>query len=216
MQPNTAPTPPVPPIPPIVPGLPSQVQIIAPIPGAGPSNVYRALREQRSELQDQLQSLESKRENLQGQLQETKSGESRSGIEARIKEIDARISKMDAGIADANAAVAAAAAVPGAVVQDPPRVRTGPPEEVFVLSGLFMIVVLLPISIAYARRIWRRGKLIITPVPPEVRAQIDRLTDAVETIGLEVERIGEGQRFITHVFAEQKIPVVGPARGEAS
>ncbi len=51
--------------------------------------------------------------------------------------------------------------------------------------------------------------MIIAPVPQEVRDQINRLAEAVETIGLEVERIGEGQRFITNVFAQQKNQAVG-------
>ncbi len=75
-----------------------------------------------------------------------------------------------------------------------------------MLGALFMVITLLPLSIAYARRLWKRGATVIAPVPNEVRQQIDALSNAVETIAHEVERIGEGQRFITKVFAEQKQP----------
>ena len=206
MQPNSPPAPPTIPLPPTP---ASQVQIVAPVAGVSPANVYRASREQRSELQDQLRSLERKRDDLQEQLQQDATQESRSGIVARIREIDGRISQTDAQLAAANAAVANAAAVPGAVVKEPPPRRSGPPDGVFIIGSLFIVVTLLPISLAYARRIWRRGKTIIAPVPQEVRDQISRLAEAVETIGIEVERIGEGQRFITNVFAQQKSTALG-------
>ena len=93
--------------------------------------------------------------------------------------------------------------MPGAVVAPTRPVRTGTEPEVFVLGGMFMVICLLPLTIAYARRIWRRGATIIAPVPPDVRDRINQLSEAVESIGLQVERIGEGQRFITKVFTEQ-------------
>jgi len=71
------------------------------------------------------------------------------------------------------------------------------------MSLFFSFACLLPFIIAYSRRIWRRGKTIIAPIPPAGRDQLEQVSLAVETIGLEVERIGEGQRFITKVLSEQ-------------
>jgi hypothetical protein len=98
--------------------------------------------------------------------------------------------------------LAQSAAIPGAVVEQPPPVYNGPPEEAFVLGGIFIIVVLLPLSIAYARRIWRRSAAVVTSIPKEIAERLFRMEQAVEATAVEVERIGEGQRFLTRLFTE--------------
>jgi len=178
--------------------------------------VYTATRNQRKELRTQLETLEEKRQDLVNQLGNDETTEAvRTSITRRLTEIDARISAVDAQVAQADAAVAAAAAVPGAIVEPPPYRRSGPPDEVFAIPIVFTLAVLMPISIAYARRIWKRGATVIAPVPREVQDKLDQLSDAVESIGLEVERIGEGQRFITKVFSEQSGRSLGAGAAQA-
>ena len=173
--------------------------------GESPTAVYRAEVAQRKELGDQLDRLQDTRRELSSRLQEDPpvTGADRAGIEARIAGIDARIADMDKQIAAADQAVARAAGIPGAVVPEPPFVRPGPPDEVYVLTGLFMFVAILPISVAYARRIWRRSAAAVAALPDEVMDRLTRLDHAVDSIAVEVERIGEGQRFVTRVLAER-------------
>ena len=174
--------------------------------GSSPSAVYEGLVSAQRVLRTQLQQLESKRDEIARDISQGRTGgeAGRAGLEARIKEIDARISNLDAQLAEASVAVARAAAVPGAVVERRPPPQQGPSDGVFVLGGMFMLVVLLPLTIAYARRLWKRGSTIIAPVPNDVRERLDGLTQSIEAIGLEVERIGEGQRFVTRVLAESR------------
>lgn len=201
-------TPPAPPTPPAIPG--TQIHVV----GASPSAaaVYEAFVNQRSELRDQLETLQDARRELSRQLQDPMvGGANRAGLETHVAEIDARITALDKQIADANAEVAKAAAVPGAVVPDPPHVRSGPPEEVFVLSGMFIVVVLFPLTIAYARRLWRRGAVAVSAIPHELMDRLTRLDQAVDSIAVEVERIGEGQRFVTRVLADRPMePIAIP------
>lgn len=202
--------PPAPPTPPTPPG--AQVQIVGVTPGA--SAIYEAFVNQRSELRDQLETLQDSRRELSRQLRDgTVTGANRAGLEQHLTEIDARITALDKQIAAADAEVAKAAAVPGAVVPDPPHVQTGPPEEVFVLSGIFIVVVLFPLTIAYARRLWRRGAVAVSAIPQELMDRLTRLDQAVDSIAVEVERIGEGQRFVTRVLADRPMdPVAIPQR----
>ena len=169
-----------------------------------PQAVYRAYNAARRELGEQLENLEDKRRELASQLQGegAATGASKTGIETRIAELDKRISEVDKQIAQADADVARSAAVPGAVVPDPPRPRDGPPEEVFVLGGMFIFVVLLPLSIAMARRIWKRSSQAIVAFPQELADRLNRLDQSMDSIAIEVERIGEGQRFVTRVMTE--------------
>ena len=166
-------------------------------------DVYQAFRAQRRVLGQQLESLFDERGEISRQLQqETITGADRKGLEQRITQIDERISALDKQIAEADAQVAKAAAVPGAAIDPPEPPRSGPPEEMFVLGGLFMVVVLLPLSIAYARRIWRRGAQIVTTIPKELSERLMRVEQTVEASAVEIERIGEGQRFMTKLFTE--------------
>jgi hypothetical protein len=210
MQQSNLVPPPAPPPAPFAPG--TQVRVV----GASPSAaaVYEGFLNQRSELRDQLETLQDARRDLSRQLQDPMvTGADRGGLEQHIAEIDARISALDKQIASADAQVAQAASVPGAIVPPPPHVRQGPPEEVFVLSGMFIVVVLFPLTIAYARRLWRRGAVAVSAIPQELMDRLTRLDHAVDSIAVEVERIGEGQRFVTRVLAERPAePIAIPQR----
>ena len=136
-------------------------------------------------------------------MEETAAGSpEHKALEDRLTDVDGRIKAVDQMLAGNSAQLAQAAAVPGAVIAPPPYVPSGPPDEVYVLAGIFMLVVLLPLSIALAKRIWRRGATAITSLPRELTDRLLRLEQTVEATSLEVERIGEGQRFLTRLFTE--------------
>lgn len=168
-----------------------------------PEAVYKAFNAERRELRNQLDQLENKRGELTGQLRSEQLDKAdRAGIEARLTDVDKRIADLDKQLAAADQQVAKAAAVPGAIVERPPEPRNGPPEEVFVLSGMFIVVVFLPLSIAIARRIWKRSATAIAAFPQELVDRLNRLDHSVDSIAIEVERIGEGQRFVTRVLTD--------------
>jgi len=188
---------------PAAPALPVQV-IIPGAPGASATAIYEALKAQRTELGNQLESLEDKRRDLSQRVEEPSvGGADKRGLEQRITEIDGRISSIDKQIAESEAQIARAAAVPGAVVPPKPIPREGPPEEVFILSGMFIVIVLLPLSIALARRIWRRGVATITKLPAELTERLMRLEQGMDAVAVEVERIGEGQRYMARMLGEE-------------
>ena len=66
-----------------------------------------------------------------------------------------------------------------------------------------MVIVMLPMSIAFARRVWRRSARAEVTLPQEVSQRMESLERGVEAIALEVERIGEGQRFVTAALVER-------------
>jgi hypothetical protein len=67
---------------------------------------------------------------------------------------------------------------------------------------MFILIVLLPLSIAMARRIWRRGVATITKLPAELTEQLSRLEQGMDAVAVEVERIGEGQRYMARLMGE--------------
>lgn len=202
MQEPTPPTPPVPPTPPTPPAIPGTEGFVVTIPttGAGPAEVLAAFRAQRRELSTQLERLEGRRSDIARRIQQGAEGQSRKGLEERLAEIDKRIADVDRQIAQADVQVAQAAAVPGAAVEPRQPPRNGPPEEVFIIPIVFIVFVLFPLTIAFVRRLWRRPAPP-TPVSPEFADRLSRIEQAVDTVAVEVERIGEGQRFLSRVFA---------------
>ena len=181
---------------------------------ATPAAILRGFRAAREELHEQLEFLEDRREDITEQIQQTSSDASRRGLEQRLTETDTRILEVERQIAVADQQVAQAAAVPGAV--PPPQPRTtipprppswgNPPEEYIALSGMFMVLVLFPIAIAYARRLWKRGGQVVSAIPAHLMERLAQIEQTVESIAIEVERIGEGQRFMTRVFARHAAP----------
>jgi hypothetical protein len=173
---------------------------------ASAQSVFEAARASRNELKRQLDALISQRHDFLRELEDHQvEGPATTGMQTRITQLDARIAKLDLDIAAADAAVAAAAAVPGAVVEQPPGfMRNGPPEALMYMIPTFMFVAFMPIVIAVTRRIWRRGNAPVqAALPSDLADRLSRLEAMGETTALEVERIGEGQRFVTRLLTER-------------
>jgi hypothetical protein len=89
----------------------------------------------------------------------------------------------------------------------PPAGEIIPPQAVDISIAFFLMVAViiigLPLARAFARRMDRKAAAP-AQVPAEVSAQLNHLSQAVDAIALEVERITEGQRFTTRLLAEQR------------
>ena len=69
---------------------------------------------------------------------------------------------------------------------------------VFGVAG----VVLFPLVRAWGRRLEHRGAPPVV-MSDDLAARLDRIERAVESVAVEVERISEGQRFVTKVLADR-------------
>lgn len=183
------------------------------LPGSSPKQIYDALRNARREIANQIEDVEGARQDIASQLRQPGlTAADKAGLDARLKLLDERLIALDKQKTTADEAVAKQAAVPGSIVPDPPRQRNGPPEEVFALGGVFMFVVLFPLTIAYARRIWRRGAP--EGLPKEIYERFTRVEQSLDTIAIEVERVGEGQRFLTRMQSQQADRALGAGAAE--
>ena len=83
--------------------------------------------------------------------------------------------------------------------------RAGPPPEVVAIVAIVFGVlgsIGWPLARAFARRI-ESGRASPSAVPSDLGERLDRIERAVESIALEVERISEGQRFVTKLMSER-------------
>jgi hypothetical protein len=77
----------------------------------------------------------------------------------------------------------------------------GPKEIMTISSGVFVLA--LPFVLVLARRLWIRS-VPRASLDPEESPRLQRMEQAIESLALEVERIGEAQRFTTKLLADRQ------------
>lgn len=206
MPPQSTPAPTAAPQPPatqttVVSGTPAPS---APVTGS-PDQIYQGLREKREVLWNQKSRLENEREEIAQQIRQGPVGDiDKTGLEQRLAQIDQAIAKVSIDIAEADGQVAQAAAVPGAIVEPPQRNawEFGPPVELVAMGIGITGLLLFPVCLAWARRLWRKAN-VVSAVPPELIEKMANMERGIDAVAIEVERIGEGTRFVTQLLAER-------------
>lgn len=207
MQAQTADQPAVP-SPPVIrieqgPGNPAQT---LPIPMTRAE--IAAIRSRRSELSNQLISASNRREELAGQLRRA-TGADRAGLEQRIGVLDQRIVQLESDIAETGRQLTGAPA--GFLTSTRAEGVLGGFSSGEVLAGgiVFTIFVLAPLAVGASRMMWKYAAAgpVRHVISPETAGRLERIEQAVEAIAIEVERVSEGQRFVTKLMSEgQAVP----------
>jgi hypothetical protein len=183
-----------------LPAVPSQATSIA------------VLEEQVSGYAQQLAGLRAERAIIQRQINRSSDAATRAALELKKVPLDAQIAQTELNLASARAQLASRQGTetqPGFAF--PPAQRQFDPDLAAGLGFAFIFAVMMPIGIAYARRVWRGSPKNTMPRMDDVIVpRLDRLEQAVDAIAIEIERISEGQRFVTRVLAER--PASAPAQ----
>lgn len=176
------------------------------------------LRSRRSELVDQLDRAGNRRDDVLRQMRDANNAE-RAGLEQRLAALDGRIVQIESDIASTERALTnASPALLGEAAQAEEaaalaRARAEPTidDEVIGIVATLAMVLMIPIVIAYARRIWKRP-LPVRAMSPATEGRLERIEQAVESIAVEVERVSEGQRFVTKLLSNaDRKPAALPA-----
>jgi len=179
------------------------------LPGAAMSRQDVAnLRARRSELSDQLESATGRRRSLAEQIRRA-DGVNKAGLESRLATLDQRIVRLE-GELDAVGQQLASPQAAQYVAQTKPPVTFVPPmrgnidPEPIIIC--FILFVLSPIALSISRLIWKRGSRMAMQ-PPALRAEsgerLERIEQGMDAIAIEVERVSEGQRFVTRLLSER-------------
>jgi hypothetical protein len=171
------------------------------------AQVY-ALVSRRDQLSSQIQDAMDRRQSIVAQIPGSPDGVSRTGLEQQVSLLDERIMAMEKELAATEAQLALAPADLIAFAERDSR----PPQatdrlEMFALTG-FIAVVAIVIYRTAGRwfRKSRRTPVRATALPVEATERLERLEHGMESIAIEVERISEGQRFVTKLLAENRSP----------
>lgn len=172
------------------------------------SREVAALKARRSELSDQLQSVDGRRSKLLSQLRSTSDQTAVKGLEDRLALLDKRQLQLESDLATTGQQLSSTSAGLAASTGLPSFNGLGS-GQVVAISIVGMIFVLMPLAIGFMKILIRRSNK--PAVPPaaltETAQRLERLESAVDTIAVEIERISEGQRFVTKLLSD------GQARG---
>lgn len=212
-QANTPPKTPSPPTQPVLAGTTP----IAATPGVLTIEDIVTLRARRSELSNQLLSAAGRRRNLASELNSTADPSAKAGLESRIAVLDKRMIQLESDIAETGRALSSDQAARIATTAPANTILGMPidPDIVGPLIGGFMFLVLMPIAIGVGRMFWKRGNH--PPLPAAVTQSAERLSrleQSVDAIAVEIERISEGQRFVTKLLSEDRAPALPPPQVE--
>ena len=165
------------------------------------------LKSRREQLSDQLQSAVGRRNRISEQIASAPNGASRTGLEQRLIVLDKRIVQLETDIASSGRQLAA---VPTSLVGDigdpPGGGRSNDiPDNVAAISATAIVLLFFPIVITLARNLWKRGTkkaAVAQQLSPVVEQRLERVEQGVDAIAIEIERISEGQRFVTRLLSE--------------
>jgi len=161
-----------------------------------------SLRAQRSELSSQIENVRGRRNSV-ARAYERADGASKSGLEQQLRILDQRLTQMELDLAESGRALTNSPAL---------NASTGVPFQFYNLNAgqvtgisiVFILFVLGPLAGSFGRLLWRRSSKPATPPGWNEAAQrLERLEHAVDTIAIEVERVSEGQRFMTKIMTQR-------------
>lgn len=209
LQQPSVPPPPAPPALPAAPPAPNVVTTGALAGGTMTRQDVAALRARRSELSDQLESATGRRRSLAEQVRHA-DGVDKAGLESRLTILDQRIVRIESELDRVGQELASPQAAQFATETRPP-VNFGPPirfsnvdpEPILIC---FILFVLSPLALSISRLIWKRGSrmaMTAPALPAESGERLERIEQAMDAIAIEVERVSEGQRFVTRLLSER-------------
>jgi hypothetical protein len=71
-----------------------------------------------------------------------------------------------------------------------------------MITGIVMVLG-FPLVVVQARKLWMRDSSAIRQSSPDTDHRLERIEQAIDAMAVEVERIAEGQRFVTKLLADR-------------
>jgi hypothetical protein len=165
------------------------------------------LRARGEELSNQITSASGRRRQTRDALR-TATGADKSGLELRLGVLDARIARLETDIDENGKLLASVQAT--SVGTTPPSFNPGNrnfdrmANNMVPIVAIFTIFVLAPIAVSISRLLWKRGSLKHVVKAPDNTQRLERMEQTLDSIAIEMERVSEGQRFVTRIMSESR------------
>jgi hypothetical protein len=162
----------------------------------------RDLVRQREVLSDQLTNVSERRSELSTELQGTADGVARTGLEQRLTVLDKRILQLETDLANTGRQLASAPAALVSTAETEEAPNGGSDFEEGMAAGGFSVLLLSTAFFLVSRRRWKRRSRAVQPqLGSEASQRLERLEQGMEAIAIEIERVSEGQRFVTKLLS---------------
>ena len=178
---------------------------------------FQALVAKRAELEMQIETVTDRRQELEQQLEDA-SGATRTGLEARIRLLDERATQLEQQVLENDELIAqsiaggAATGGSGTTVSSEPRLFT---REDMGAAMVGEALVLALFFVWLYRRGMRRAKERFSRGASADPQRMEQLQNSIDAIAVEVERISEGQRFVSKMLNEGSAQPVSIGMREA-
>ena len=71
-----------------------------------------------------------------------------------------------------------------------------------MFTGIVMVLG-IPLVLVQARKLWKRDSAPLEGSSYETNTRLERIEQAIDAMAVEVERIAEGQRYVTKLLADR-------------
>jgi hypothetical protein len=161
----------------------------------------------RDQISQQLTNTSSRRSELAEELANTPEQAAKGGLEDRLRLLDQRILQLETDLATTGRQLQLA---PGNLLASAEAENRASSDEEFVdgaVTSGFSVFVFMSLVLFVMRRRWKKS-LAPRPnqLPSDSSDRMERLEHGVDAIAIEVERISEGQRFVTKLLSESREP----------
>jgi len=166
----------------------------------------QALLTQRREISDQLGSATDRRNDIIEKLR-TVPDDARPGLHEQLQVLDARVVQLEKDLGKVGQEIASASPQLLRTAYDQPRPAPSPHvrfQQGMVAAGVPIFVIMSAVFF-FARWRWRRDPRKRAPTLPAADSErLQRLEQGMEAIAIEIERISEGQRFVTKLMSDSR------------
>ena len=183
-------------------------QAVIEIPAPGPTRPITqaemsVIRQQRSEMSNQLTSAQGRREELLDEIRSAPPG-TEPGMMQQLQVLNDRIVLIERDI-EASGRTLRTGQVPVGTTIVPPNSfgRADQAERGAAIGAMVLVPILVVYWVSRWRRRGRRREKVENSAAHDER--MERLEQAVDAIAIEVERVGEAQRYQTKLLAEANL-----------
>jgi hypothetical protein len=160
------------------------------------------LMARRRQLSDQLESLSGRRDGLVEQLR-VAPNVAEPGLTAQLKVLNDRIVQLETDLAATGSQLSAASPELMSTAEERPARNSDDEFDQGMGAGVAMMFVATSILVFFLWRRWKRPNVGRTSQrPDESASRLARLEQGMDAIAVEIERISEGQRFVTRLLSE--------------
>jgi DNA repair exonuclease SbcCD ATPase subunit len=168
-----------------------------------------ALQAQVGVLKQRVERLKEERSELVSEADEASNRETQQAVRERLQSVQGQLLESETGLQQAEDKLAALGVGPLVTETrepDGPPVPGRPdiPDNVLTISVISVLFVGLPMAIGVSRWLWRRAAPAAPALPAAEVERLARLEQSVDAIAIELERISEGQRFVTKLLADSR------------